>query len=161
MTIDPKFLTYAGVAVVVVLVVAFRLSRAARVRPLNANLLWVVPAIYALIVGGVFFAWPPADPQGWAFVGASAILGAAFGWWRGSMVSIARDAASGQLMQQASAAALLVIPALIAVRFALREAVALEGDANVVHLAADMLVVFMFGLLAFQRIEMYFRAQRL
>lgn len=161
MNLDPKLIAYAATAAIIVLVLFVRLRAASKPRILRPDYLWVVPTLYACLVGVVLTFWPPLNPLAWGYVGAGALAGAAFGWWRGSMTVITKDGTTGQLMQQAGAAALLVIPVLIAARIAFREYTVLEGDATLVHLATDILVVFMFGVLALQRIEMFLRARRL
>ncbi|RZL51539.1 MAG: hypothetical protein EOP65_17325, partial [Sphingomonas sp.] len=56
------WISYAVPLVVVAVVMAIRWKRMGRVRPLKLEHLWILPAIYAVVIGVTFARFPP---QGW------------------------------------------------------------------------------------------------
>ena len=133
--------------------------------PLRLQWMWVMPVLMtALIVTGLIYI--PHDPFGpVAYVSLVAALGLGLyaGWWRGKTIRVERDAQTGQLMAQASPFGLLLIVALLAVRFGLREL--LEGHAEAWHLnlgaITDGFLLFAMGLIIGQRVELFIRARKL
>jgi hypothetical protein len=154
--------SYVITAVVIVIVLALRLRGMNRDRPLKIDRLWIVPAIYAVIVTMILVEFPPT-PIGWVLCGVSLAVGAALGWQRGRMMRISVDPATQSLNQRASPAAILFIVVLIVVRMGARNLAQVSGSPF--HLNAlmltDMLVSMALGLLAVQRLEMFLRARRL
>lgn len=155
---SPDWIGSAIAGAIILLVLAIRLRRLGRHRPLRIERLWIVPALYLVIVALAFGRMPP---HGLAWLGCAAALaaGAALGWQRGRMMRIIVDPATHAISQATSPAALLFIVVLIAVRWAARA----EGGAA--HLdvmtLTDLLLAFGLGLLSVQRLEMYLRARRL
>lgn len=156
-----QWISYVVTAVIVAFVLAIRMRRLSRPRRLRIEWLWVFPAIYALIAAGLFYEFPPVGVQ-WLFCGAALLLGAGLGWQRGRMMQIEVDPTTHELNQRASAGALILIVALVAVRFGARS---LAESGGALHLNAlvltDMLVAMALGLFTAQRIEMYLRARRM
>ena len=162
-TIQPnQWIQYAVTAVVIGLVLFFRLRRMSKVRPLKLETLWVVPALYGVLAVGLFVAAPPHG-LGWLWSALALAIGAAIGWQRGKLMHITVDPATHALNHRASPAAVLLLVALIAVRAGARAAIG-TGD-NALHLNAmtltDLLVALAVGLFAATRLEMYLRAKRL
>jgi hypothetical protein len=149
---------YAIMAVVFVIVFAIRGRSLMRVRPLKIEQLWIVPAVYALVVAYLFVRFPPSA-LGWAVSALGLVIGGAIGWQRGKTMRIHLDPATGLLMQKGSIWALAIIVVLIAVKtVAQAEGSALHFDVSVL---VDGLAALSLGIFAVQRLEMYLRAKRL
>ena len=157
--VQQTWISYAVAAAVIVVVLALRMRRMGKMRPLNLGSLWIVPAIY-LAVAALMFAELP--PTGWVAVASSAglLIGAAVGWQRGKMMHIEVEPGTHSLNQKASPAAMFFLIALIAVRMAARGIIGQEGVVSPAMLT-DPLIAFALGLFALQRVEMYVRAKRL
>ena len=156
-----QFISYVVTAVVVAFVLALRMRRLSRPRPLKIERLWVFPALYLVLASVMLFEFPPVGAQ-WLLCGLALLIGAALGWQRGKMMHIEVDPETHRLNQRASAGALLFIVALVAIRFGMRS---LAVNGGPLHLNAlvltDVLIVMALGLFTAQRIEMYLRAQRM
>lgn len=156
-------ITYGITAVVLAVVLALRMRGMSRERPLRVDRLWIVPAIYAVVVGSVLVQFPPS-PIGWVLCAVSAAVGAALGWQRGRMMRLTVDSTTQTVNQRASPAALILIVVLIVIRLGARE-LADSGSLGSFHittlLITDLLVTMALGLLTAQRVEMYLRARRL
>jgi hypothetical protein len=156
-----SLLSYVVMGVAIVLIIALRLRRMGRDRPLRLDGLWVLPAIYLVILAVAFTQTPP-DMTGWTLIGIGFVLGGIAGWLRGRAISITIDPATGTLNQRASPLALIFLVVLIAVRYGLRT---LAHEASPVHLSAttivDAFLALAFGLIALQRLEMFLRGRRL
>ncbi len=161
-TADPKqWIGYVIAAVVMSFVLAFRMRRLSRLRPLKVEWLWIFPALYLVLASVILFEFPPVGVQ-WALCGAALLVGAVLGWQRGKLMHIEVDPETHELNQRASAGALILLVALVAVRIGARN---LVGQGGVLHIntlvLTDMLIVMALGLFTAQRIEMYLRARRL
>ena len=158
-----QFTQYAITAVIVVLVIGLRLFRMRQTRRLRLGMLWVVPAIYLLFAAILYIEFPPTG-MGWLVCFGGLALGSAIGWQRGKLMKIEVDPETHTLNQRASAAALVFIGVLIAIRFGARQALA-DGASYGFHfnamLITDVLIAFALGLFAVTRLEMYLRAKRL
>lgn len=149
--------------IVIALVFALRFRSMSKDRPLKVGTLWVVPAIYLLVVASMFIALPP-PPLGWVLIALGIIGGALLGWHRGKLIRIERDAASGQLRQRASPLAMLLLMAIVLLKLGARE---IFGDTAAAHpgsgalLLTDAFVGFALGLLSATRLELYLRARRI
>lgn len=152
-----------GVALVIILL------RNQKPRPLRVQWMWVMPLVIVLAIG--FGIWGMAQTPGlshapfnataWAIIAAGLVLGCCAGWWRGKMITIEKEP-DGSLRAQASPLGLVLIVALLVSRQALRPW--LEANAAGWHVNAlalqDAFMVFVVGMIVFQRIEMYLRARR-
>ncbi|MCW3848978.1 cytochrome c biogenesis protein CcdC [Sphingomonas sp. LB-2] len=139
-------------------VLFFRLRNVNRERPLKLGQLWIVPGIYAVVAGLLFYSMPPKG-MAMAYCLAALAIGGALGWQRGRMMHISVDPATQTLKQKASLASMFFLLGLIALRTVAR----VEGSAwhFDVMLLTDILVALALGLLTMQRVEMYLRAKRL
>ena len=139
-------------------VLFFRLRRMSKMRPLKLEQLWIVPAIYLLVVGWLFARGTP-DLTGWLICAATFLVGCALGWQRGRMMHISVDPETHALNQKASIAGMLFIVGLIAVK------VAAQVEGSQFHLNVVLLTqafgALGLGLFTLQRVEMYLRAKRL
>jgi hypothetical protein len=140
------------------IVLFFRLRRMSQMRPLKLEQLWIVPAIYLLVVGWLFYRGTP-DLAGWAICGATFVLGGVLGWQRGRMMQISIDPETHTLNQKASIAGMLFIVGLIVVKVAAQ----VEGAQFHVNVAllTQAFGALGLGLFTMQRVEMYLRAKRM
>ncbi|MES2001527.1 MAG: CcdC protein domain-containing protein [Pseudomonadota bacterium] len=144
------------------LVLAFRFRSMSKRRPLNASRLWIAPAILVGIALVTIIAHPPGI-LGLSLCFMALIFGGLLGWHRGKMMRIERDPETGQLTQSASPAAMILLVAIIAVRFVARRY--FEGqptpgklDENTL-LVTDVLLSFAVAMIAMTRVEMGIRAR--
>lgn len=148
---------------IIALVVALRMRSMSRERPLKLGMLWLVPAIYVLLIGSILFASPPSR-LGWALIALGLALGGILGWHRGKLIRITRNDETGELSQKASPLAMLLLLGLIVLKFGAR---AIFGDSAVGHpgsgamLLTDAFIGFALGLLSATRLELYVRARRI
>lgn len=157
--VQQTWISYAITIGIIGIVLALRMRRMGKMRPLNLGSLWVVPAIYLVVAALMFFQLPPT---GWVAIasGAGLLIGAAVGWQRGKMMHIQVDPETHALNQKASPAAMFFLIALIIVRMAARGIIGQEGGVSPAMLT-DPLIAFALGMFALQRVEMYWRAKRL
>ena len=153
------WISYAIPLVVIVIVMAVRWKRMSRVRPLKLERLWILPALYAVVIGFTFSRFPPQG-WGWLFCLIALVLGAALGWQRGKMMRITLDPETHTLGQTSSPAALLFILLLIAVRSGARSAISYAGPIDPMAIT-DILMALALGLFTAQRLEMYLRGRRM
>jgi len=158
-----QLISYVITGAVVVIVLGLRLRGMSRMRRLRLETLWVVPSIYLLFAGAMFYQFPPS-PVGWAISGAALIVGAAIGWQRGKLMQIHVDPETHALNQKASPAAMIFIVVLILVRMAAKSVLA-SGGGTGFHVSAmlvtDVLIALALGLFATTRLEMFLRARRM
>lgn len=149
--------------VTIAVVLALRMRSMSRERPLKLGTLWLVPAIYVLLVGSMLVTLPPS-PAGWGLVILGILIGAVLGWHRGKLIRITRNDETGELSQKASPLAMLLLLALIVLKFGAR---AIFGDTAAGHpgsgamLLTDAFIGFALGLLSATRLELYLRARRI
>ena len=158
----PVHQTWIGTAIsfaVIAVVFALRMRRMGKLRPLKLENLWVVPALYAVVAGLMFWQLPPIGRVAVASI-AGLALGAALGWQRGSMMEIHVDPETHALNQKASPAAMLFLVSLVLVRTLARNVVGAESGVSPAMLT-DPLIAFALGMFSMTRLEMYLRAKRL
>lgn len=147
--------------IIITIVMAIRWRGMSRVRPLKLERLWIMPALYAVVIGVTFARFPPQG-WGWAFCLAAVALGAGLGWQRGKMMRITLDPATHTLGQTSSPAALLFIVLLVVVRSGARGALSYAEPTALDPMAiTDVLMALALGLFGAQRLEMYLRGQRM
>lgn len=146
---------------VIGIVMALRMRGMSKERPLKIATLWIVPAIYLLLVAVMLAAMPP-PLAGWAILLSTLLIGAALGWQRGKLMRIRVDPATGTVWQKSSPAAMLLLIGVVVLRQFARQAFPADPHAgSAAILATDALLGFALGLLSFTRIEMGLRARRL
>lgn len=151
-------LQYAVPIAIFLVVFALRARRLTRLRPLKIERLWIVPAIYTVVVAAIFYRSPPTL-MGWGLAAGALLIGAVLGWQRGKTMQIHVDTETHELRQRASLWALAFILVLIAIKsVAQAEGAALHFNVAVL---IDTLAALSLGLFAVQRLEMYLRATRL
>lgn len=149
-------------ALMIAIILPFRLRRMMRARELKPAQLWIVPIIFLALGSLQFFALPPQG-MGWGYCFIALLVGGALGWQRGSMMHIEVHPETGTLMQKGSMAALISFLAIFLIRMALRSAAEFHlGGLNLdMNLVSDLLMAFIVGLFVVMRIEMFLRARRL
>jgi hypothetical protein len=147
---------------IIVVVLALRMRRLTRERPLKIERLWIVPALYVVIAGITFWNLPPS-PTTLAVAVAALLAGAALGWQRGRMMHIKVDPETHEISQRGSLAAMAFIIALVLIRSLVRNAdsLGLPGVHFDVMAMTDVLIAFALGMLTMQRVEMFLRGRRL
>lgn len=141
-----------------IVIFGLRARRMSQMRPLKLGQLWIVPAIYLVLVGAAFVATPPSL-TGWAVAFAALVVGAALGWQRGRMMAIHVDPETHALSQKGSPLAILFLLAIIGVKLAVQgEGRSLGFD---VALVTDAALALALGMFTMTRVEMYLRAKRL
>jgi len=157
--VHQAWISYAITIGIIVVIMALRMRRMGRMRPLKLETLWVVPVMYLVVAVLMFVQLPPT---GWAAVACvvGLAIGAAVGWQRGKMMHIHVDPATHALNQKASPAAMFFLIALIIVRTGARSILGQESGVSPAMLT-DPLIAFALGMFTLQRVEMYLRARRL
>ena len=102
--------------IVLIVVVALRMRRMGKMRPLKLETLWVVPAIYLGVAVLMFVQLPPTGVGGDRHPRVGLLIGAAVGWQRGKMMQIHVDPESHALNQKASPGGDVLPDRLIVVR---------------------------------------------
>jgi hypothetical protein len=157
--VQPSWITYAITIGIVVIVLALRMRRMGKMRPLKLETLWVVPVLYLVVAALMFWQLPPTG-LGAIACGAALLIGAAVGWQRGKMMHIHVDPQTHALNQKASPAAMLFLIALIVVRSGARTILGQAGGVSPAMLT-DPLIAFALGMFTVTRVEMYLRGKRL
>jgi hypothetical protein len=161
--VQHSWLTALLPIVIIAVVLALRMRSMSRERPLKLGTLWLVPVIYVLLIGSMLIALPPSA-AGWGLVALGILVGAVLGWHRGKLIRITRNNETGELSQKASPLAMLLLLALIVLKFGAR---AIFGDTAAGHpssgamLLTDAFIGFALGLLSATRLELYLRARRI
>jgi len=148
---------------IIAVVIALRIRSMRGERKLDLKSLWVVPVIYVALIAFMFTKLPPTI-FGWELILAGLIIGLLVGWYRGRMIHIHRDPATGDLWQKASPLAMLLLVAIIVLKLGARQVFGETAAANAsspAMLMTDAFIGFALGLLSATRIEMYTRARRL
>jgi hypothetical protein len=154
----PGIWQYILPIVIAGVILAFRARRMTQMRSLKIERLWIVPAIYLLLVAFLYIKGPPS-PVGWAICVAMLIVGGAIGWQRGKLMEIHVDPETHAINQKGSYAAIVFLVVLFAVKF-LAQTGSQALHVNVAVLT-DALAALALGLFTMTRIEMYLRAKRL
>lgn len=154
----PHLIRYGITALVIGLILALRLRRMSKARPLTLERLWIVPSLYALLVASLFVQSEPSL-SGWLLCVAALAVGAGLGWQRGRMMHLSVDPETHQLNQKASIGGLLFIVVLVAIKMVGQaEGAALHLDVMLLTQAFGALAL---GLFSAMRVEMYLRGKRL
>ncbi len=162
MQVHPVHQSWVSTAITIafiIVIMAFRMRRMGKLRPLKLNSLWVVPAIYAVVAALMFVQLPPT---GWIAIASigGLVIGAGVGWQRGKMMHIHVDPETHALNQKASPAAMIFLIGLIVVRTLARSVLGQAGGLSPAMLT-DPLIAFALGMFTLTRLEMYLRAKRL
>lgn len=154
---------YPLVSMAVVLVILLLRNRG--YRHLDPGRLWIVPTLFAGIIGfAIYSAWQASHFPITLTLAEAAILGlipgAILGWFRGKTIDIRHDDELGGLTAKASMLGIILFVALAMVRtlvtdFAKTHPGFLPFDPGLLSLG---LAFFVLGMIATQRVEMFIRA---
>jgi hypothetical protein len=146
-----------GPLLTLAIVLALRLRRRSRERPLSNRFLWLAPGLYLAVIAAVLATHPP-PPLGWALLGLGLALGAIAGWLRGRLFVLRLDEASGAILLRRSRWAVTMLVAIVALRFLANLWLSQPHQALLV---TDFMLGLIFGLVAVTRLEIALRARRL
>jgi len=149
-----------------VAVMFWRLRTMDKARPLRLGTLWVLPAVFLVLVGFVLASMPPS-PWGIAVIVLGVVIGAAVGWQRARWMRLHVEGEAGRrrVMVRQSPAALLLLMAIAGLRTLFRTATGGVQAAGAAHLSVaallltDGLLGFALGMVAAQRLELWRRAR--
>jgi hypothetical protein len=153
-----RFLIAIGVAVLIIVL------RNSRPRKLNVERLWVYPAILVVMLGGSLAAAPPpVTVVGISLLVGGFLIGAALGWQRGRFTRIEIDPATHALTARASPLGMVLILAVLGLKYGLADLVqAFPALVGVPVLAVgDGLIALTIAMMSVQRLEMWIRATRM
>lgn len=143
--------------------VALAIFRNLRTRRLRVERLWLAPVLLIVAAGAALRYQPPSSL---IMVGVDVMavaLGAGVGWWRGRFTTLAVDPATHQLTSKASPAGLLLVLAVMGLRFGLRSFA--SANAGVLHVSVieitDTFLLLAVGIVCAHRLELALRATRL
>ena len=148
------------------IVLALRIRSMSKERPLNLRRMWVLPALLVAIAAMTFTALPP-DGRTLAWAALALIIGAALGWYRGKTIAIHHDPATGQLTQKPSMLGLLLVGAIIALKFGAKTYLGIDpahqgsSPDPAATMFTDILLAFAIGLLSATQAELTIRARRM
>ena len=155
--------------IVIAVMLPLIVLRNRRPRTLRLEWMWVMPLLVVGLIGfglwGMSFSDPEhavLDAASWAILALGALLGAAFGWQRGRMVTIEKHA-DGSLKAQASPVGIVIIVGVLLLRQALKPWLEANAEAWRVNPLAilEAFMVFAAAMVVMQRIEMFIRARRI
>jgi hypothetical protein len=154
---------------IAILIIAWRMRRATKGRPLKPNRLWIRPAVLVVIVGLMLLHPAPITLRNVAIVGGALAVGVGLGYFLASHQHLTIDPATGAITSKLSPVGVLLFLALIAVRYAVRFATV--GDGETGHLSGpqldamlvytDAALFFALGLVSAQSWEIWRRAKAL
>ena len=158
-TVQPHGLMQYAIPIAVIAVVfLIRGRQMTRMRRLKLEQLWIVPAIYFVVVATTFALTPPTA-KGWLVSIVAFAAGSAIGWMRGRLIAIHVDPQTHTLNQRASPLAMLFIFGIVLVKMAA------QGGGHAMHLdvalVTDAALALALGNFATTRLEMYLRGSRL
>jgi hypothetical protein len=145
----------------VALVIILRNSRPRR---LKIDRLWVLPAIYLVMLASALYAAPPpVTLVSIAILVVAALVGAAIGWQRARFIQVHIHPETQDITSRASPIGIIFIFAILLVRYAGRGFLA--ANAGSLHLPVvaitDGFLVLAIAMLSVQRLEVWMRASRM
>ena len=140
------------------------LLRSRQARRLRVELLWIRPAIFMVLLGASLYADAPIlTTTSLVILGVGLVLGCGLGWQRGRLMQIHVNPETHELSAQPSVLGLVLIVALMAVRFGLRGVLCQYAQTWHLPLVAisDAFTLFIVAVFVTQGLEMWLRAGRL
>jgi hypothetical protein len=153
-----SYLLPMGVAVVIIVL------RNMRPRRLQIERLWILPAIYmVMLVGALVEAPPPITPISIGLLVLGFAIGAALGWQRARFTQIHIHPETHDLSSRASPVGIVFIFAILLLRFGARDWLASHPDFLHVPIVAvgEALLVMVVATLTAQRLEIWRRASQM
>ena len=158
----PTLLPFAVIGLVLII----RIRRMNKERPLDLRRIWILPVLICALAYMTFASMPP-DRQTMTWATLALVAGGALGWLRGKTIAIHRDPATGQLMQKPSIVGVVLVLAILAVKYGLRTYMGVDPAHTgtkpdpAIMMFTDILIAFAVGLLVATQAELTLRARRL
>jgi hypothetical protein len=153
-----QYLLPLGIAVIVIVL------RNSRPRRLRIERLWVLPAIYlVMMVSALAAAPPPITPISIGLLVLGFLIGAGLGWQRARFTEIHIHPETHDLTSRSSPIGIIFIFAILLLRFGARDFLASHPDVLHVPVIAigEALLVMVVATLSMQRLEIWQRASRM
>jgi hypothetical protein len=153
-----QYLLPIGVALVVIVL------RNSRPRRLRIERLWVLPAIYlVMMVSALAAAPPPVTPISIGLLVLGFLIGAGLGWQRARFTEIHIHPETHDLSSRSSPIGIIFIFAILLLRVGARDFLATRPDIPDLPVVAigDALLVMVVATLMAQRLEVWRRASRM
>lgn len=148
----------------ILLILVLRLLRGTRARPLRVERMWIVPAIFAVVIALSIFSQPvDFDLALDAVMVLAFAAGVGVGWFRGRMVRISIDVNTHALTSQQSPWGMLIFVGILVLRMGLRYVLGSFAEDWHLSVAAitDGFLLFYGGMIVGMRVEMWVRARKL
>ncbi len=110
-----QLLIYLVIGVLFVGLLAFRMRRMMRATPFNPYRAWILPTLFLLLSGLALYSAQPVGGE-WVWIAVTFVLGLVLGYFRGASIGMSVDPATGRVLAQGSAMAMLFIVILIFAR---------------------------------------------
>jgi hypothetical protein len=153
-----QYLLPIGIAVIVIVL------RNSRPRRLRIERLWVLPAIYlVMMVSALAAAPPPITPVSLGLLVLGFLIGAGLGWQRARFTEIHIHPETHDLSSRSSPIGMIFIFAILLLRIGAKDFLASHPDVLHVPVIAigDALLVLAVATLTAQRLEIWQRASRM
>jgi hypothetical protein len=160
----PPGASWASYLIPLTVVAAVVILRNSRPRRLRIETLWMLPVVYAVLLGGALWqAPPPITPISIALLTLGLAVGAAAGWQRGRLMQIHIHPETHDMTSRASPIGIVFILGLMVLRYAARDFLSgSAGNLGVPVIAiGDAFVVLAIAMLSAQRVEVWRRASRM
>jgi len=153
---------YAVTAVIVVALLAFRMRRLQKLRPLRLERLWITPVLFLVLSAVILIGHPPQGAD-WAWLVLALLVGSGLGWVRGRLINITLDPATRGLNMRSSPLAVLFLIALYFVRVGARTYFISQSAGSHVDitLVTDASILLATGLFGISCLEMWLRGRRI
>jgi hypothetical protein len=154
--------------VIVLAIMAWRLSRQSKGRPLKPSRLWIRPAILAAFLALAFLHPPAIDLLSLSVFAGAAVAGGALGYVLASHQALTLDEATGAIISKMSPIGMALFVGLFLVRYAIRMLVTggqapdklMEHSPQII-MYTDAGLLFVLALVAAQAWELWRRAKPL
>jgi len=153
-----QYLVPIGIAIIVIVL------RNSRPRRLRIERLWVVPAIYlVMLVSALVAAPPPVTPVSIGLLVLGFLIGAGLGWQRARFTEIRIHPETHDLSSRSSPIGIIFIFAILLLRYGARDFLTTHPDVLHVPVIAlgEALLVMVVSTLTAQRLEIWQRASRM
>jgi hypothetical protein len=153
-----QYLLPIGIALVVIV------ARNSRPRRLRIEMLWLLPAIYLVMLGAALVAAPPpVTPVSIGLLVLGFLIGAGLGWQRARLMEIRIHPETHDLSSRASPIGIIFIFAILLLRYGAAGFLRTHPDVLDVPVIAigESLLVLAVAMLAVQRLEVWRRASQM
>lgn len=148
---------------IILLVIVLRMRKMTGVRPMRLQMLWIRPAIVAVVAAILVYTAPPHGLLQLLVLVAAVGAGAVLGWHQGKLMEISVNSETKSLQVKASLVAIAVFFGLILLRMALRPW--LTGASSPFHayvgVVTDAFILFIVGFYIARAVEMFLRGRAL